>query len=119
MVPGPETEILEKERQTPRGRAKDYSMTWLHPDGYVLTWMISSLQDIPGFTIRSTFTNNTGKPLRLKNFVLLKTEQDGLVCKGDPASWWLLPAMEYGRQAGNLAQVFRPGRDFGTTGVWL
>ena len=102
-----EPAVLEQnERVTPKGNARDFSMTWNHPDGYKLTWTICKLTDLPGFSIRSAFINNSKDSIRLKNFVLLRTDQNGLVCQGDPDSWWLLPAMNYSRQAGNLAQVF-------------
>ena len=97
----------KKERITPQGNAIDYSVTWHDSNGYELTWTLCKLNDKPGFTLRSSFKNNSKDPVRLKNFIICKTPQDGFVSTGDPASWWLLPAMNnYSRQAGNLAQVF-------------
>ena len=100
------TLLQKKKRVTPKGKAMDISMTWRHPDGYELTWSVCQLNDLPGFTLRSSFTNKSKESIRLKNFVLCKTSQDGIVCQGNPASWWLLPVMNFSRQAGNLAQVF-------------
>lgn len=105
-------------RRTPQGNAVDLTRTWRHPDGYELTWTICRLTENPGFTIRSTFTNNSKEDIRLKNFMLCQTGQEGLVCDGDPVGWWLLPAMNYSRQAGNLAQVFPSEKRLQEQSVW-
>ncbi|MGQ9620657.1 MAG: glycoside hydrolase family 36 protein [Bacteroidales bacterium] len=110
--------IGKKDRKTVKGNAKDLSMTWKHQDGYELTWIISEMANIPGFTVRASFINNSKNLVRLKNFLLLSTEQDGLVCKGDPASWWLLPAMNFSRQGGNLAQVLPSQVELQEQGVY-
>lgn len=99
-------EPAKTKRRTPMGDAVDHTAVWQHPDGYELGWTVSELQGLDGVTLRSSFTNNSDRPLRLHNFTLCRTQQNGLICSGDPAAWWLLPAMRYSRQAGNLAQVF-------------
>jgi len=97
--------VVKSERNTPMGAAHDLSMSWLHSDGYELIWTLCKLESAPGFTLRSSVINHSDRPVRLRNFILCKTPQDGLVCTGNPASWWLNPAMTLSRQAGNLAQV--------------
>lgn len=103
--PAKAAEIFKTERQTPLGEANDMTMTWLHEEGYQVSWSICRLKEIPGLTLRASFTNLSHDSLRLKNIVMCKTAQNGLVCQGDPSTWWLLPAMEYSRQSGNLMTV--------------
>jgi alpha-galactosidase len=98
--------VNKTERSTPKGDAIDLSLMFKHPQGYELIWSVSELSEYQGFTVRAAFKNNSSDTIRLKDFVLMRTGQTGLVCNGDPASWWLLPAMNYSRQGGNLAQEF-------------
>ena len=98
-------DIHKSNRVTPLGEASDISMAWKHNAGYELQWTISKLNNTPGFTIRASVTNHSSEPVRLRNFILCQTPQEGIVCEGDPAGWWLLSAMNNSRQGANLARV--------------
>ncbi len=98
-------DIRKAERNTPIGEATDISMTWQHEDGYEMNWIVSQLKNASGFTLRASITNHSDELLRIRNFILSRTQQQGVVCKGDPAGWWLLSPMNNTRQGANLAQV--------------
>jgi hypothetical protein len=103
--PSGKPEILNTDRTTPIGEATDISMTWAHEDGYVMSWTVSRLKNASGFTLRASVTNLSSEPVRLKKFILCQTPQNGIVCEGDPAGWWLLSPMNNTRQGANLSQV--------------
>ncbi len=105
-TPNATPQTASRVRQTALGYpGEDRSFSWVHPDGYALTWTICELEDGSGFTLRSKFKNGSAEKVRLHNFILCRTPRDAFVCAGDPASWCLGTTSFYNRRIGNLERV--------------
>lgn len=103
-------------RQTPAGEAQDTSFRWDDPSGLGLTWTVSRLLHLPGFTLRAVFHNNTAQAVRLREIVLCHSAADDLRLIGSRAAWALgsldyVPNMSLPAEA---SQEVRKQADFAT-----
>ncbi|QGQ98980.1 alpha-galactosidase [Paenibacillus psychroresistens] len=109
-------EALIADRETFAGAATDYQFIWREEAGYEWFWSISILKDKPGFTVRATFTNHSGEPIRWNNFTLLHSVDKGLACKGDPSSWHLSP-FAHDLRVGHLGETLISSNE-STVAMW-
>lgn len=108
--------VQTKPRLTPMGLSQEYAFHWMDPRGYCFGWMISLLQDRPGFTVREAFYNGSQSPVRIHEFILCRTRENGMVCKGNPADWWL-STLSHATRIGNLGEIL-PSVNEETKSVW-
>jgi hypothetical protein len=97
-------------RMTPQGKAEDHIMIWTHKDGYQFEWIVSQLENKSGFTIRANFTNNSKESVILRDFYLLRTTDETVICDGNPSNW-MLQGTSYNRRFGNLKELLIPYSD--------
>ena len=119
-IPQGKPQTFRTYRLTPLGdRGGDCNCLWRHPNGYRLLWTVFEFNDRPGLTLRATFTNDSDKPVKLHNFVLLHSDSQSLVCKGDAARWWLDCPNFYTRRMGNLKQLLPSERQLKDEGAYF
>lgn len=99
-------------RETPAGRADEKQFVWTSENGFTLTWQVSRLGQLPGFSLRAVFHNGSSEPVRLREFVLC----DATLRITGPASRWWLGSLNHSLSAGLLddAGSVRTFADFAT-----
>ena len=95
-------EMRLESRRTPIGIGRAITREWCDPRGLALSWTITRLRRVPGFTLQAALTNRSSTPVRLREFTLCDTPDGALRCEGNPADWWL-QTYDYGRRNANLA----------------
>lgn len=116
LKPSGTLKVYSGVRNTPYGLAKEETYQWKNSENYGFHWTIRLLKEIPGLTLQASFYNSSDKAVRLKEIAVLKTENNALVCKGDPSQWWL-STLQHEKRVGNLHEVL-PTINEVTKSIW-
>jgi alpha-galactosidase len=81
-------EVLYASRPSPHtpGLCQEQTHRWTHPAGFELSWTISSLPEIGAVTLRSTFRNGSGEPVRLAQIRLIDADTSQVRLKSSSSS---------------------------------
>lgn len=103
--------ISRKNEETPLGPALATTLTWKHPSGFMLDWIVCELSDRDAFTAQCRLTNNSDKELRIRRFFVLDATVGSMEIAGSAGDWMTASRyLKYAKYYDTLAELQRRGQ---------
>ncbi|MFZ2657279.1 MAG: glycoside hydrolase family 36 protein [Victivallales bacterium] len=104
LRPTGEFDAREWMMDTPAGQAHCRHLQWRSPEGCGMEWIVGELPSHSGLLLKARFHNGSIRPVRLKSFSLLQTDEHDFTVP-DRAMDWCLMGLFGARDAGQIGEV--------------